>query len=789
MRTSVLLVVTLSLLATSVLADEEESSDRLDDFSDISMDDNESESAADLSHLSDDEFLAGDGDAGGGHRLGEQPASKAAADKSALMLRVMREALKRPGMTQRFGQILPILRVMSPPQRLALVSLVMQQAMVPVDVQDPPLEMAMRLGATPDGSSNLTSQLLLPLSADIAHIFRGAGLQAGLQAGQEGAAPPQGRSAGGHPYRPPQVQQAPQGPQMPLWRGPGPHAPAAMPPPLLGPRPPPLSGAAPAPEGSQTQRPQRRTPPQAQGHGGPAGPAGPAGTPAANRRNAHVPPSTDMMPPPAPGRHAPTTLRPFGPPAAPTTAVGLLADHHGCSLFSDTVCASVDHYPEDAILASIQADKHTVDALLADKTPTSFTPAQGRSVPVEAQRRQDDDYSSDSPQSLDGHDGPEDPQLCPSVIKYARPQRARATSGQWKYIVNTAEHTQTLRLEKCSRLEEPCQYMSDKVRSHCTQVYNYHRLLTWDKELGLHMDIFKAEESRPVRDSGRDTLSPSRAPSASRPTWPFRRAATRRPPVQQAQQGGQGGQGHGPQYGLQTLEESPAPGDHLPAYPPLHHEYDYPPQAGRRTGSVRNRTRGAAPRPQHDDVLDDLTAEGTQRRPVPVILSPEGNAVRVPAPAPGPGPTPAATSKRPPPPVLPPRLETYRPRPTTSPPRPTTTTTTTPAPIIVPSSTAATATASAPTKRVNYSYHPIIDFFRPLEKQMSAQEPRHGHARPAAAAALTAPAPSPSPSGPQRKDVAEQRTAPDDTPLPAPGWSAQAQQGDWNPITRTPESS
>lgn len=39
--------------------------------------------------------------------------------------------------------------------------------------------------------------------------------------------------------------------------------------------------------------------------------------------------------------------------------------------------------------------------------------------------------------------------MCPSTVKYARPQRARATSGQWKYIVNTGEHTQTLRLEKC----------------------------------------------------------------------------------------------------------------------------------------------------------------------------------------------------------------------------------------------------------------------------------------------------------------------------------------------------
>ena len=100
---------------------------------------------ADLSHLSDDEFLAGEGGAGGagagdGLRVGELPGSAAARDKGLLMLRMVSAALKKPGMTQRFGQVLPILRVMSPPQRLALVSLVMQQAMVPKDLPEPALE-------------------------------------------------------------------------------------------------------------------------------------------------------------------------------------------------------------------------------------------------------------------------------------------------------------------------------------------------------------------------------------------------------------------------------------------------------------------------------------------------------------------------------------------------------------------------------------------------------------------------------------------------------------------------
>ncbi|XP_030566886.1 uncharacterized protein LOC115766938 [Drosophila novamexicana] len=81
--------------------------------------------------------------------------------------------------------------------------------------------------------------------------------------------------------------------------------------------------------------------------------------------------------------------------------------------------------------------------------------------------------------------------MCQSVVRYARPQKAKAASGEWKFIVNTGQHTQTLRLEKCSNPGESCSYLAQTYRSHCAQVYNYHRLLSWDKVRGLHVDIFK----------------------------------------------------------------------------------------------------------------------------------------------------------------------------------------------------------------------------------------------------------------------------------------------------------
>ena len=36
-----------------------------------------------------------------------------------------------------------------------------------------------------------------------------------------------------------------------------------------------------------------------------------------------------------------------------------------------------------------------------------------------------------------------------------------------------------------------CSYVSHHYKSQCSQIYNYHRLLSWDKARGLHMDIYK----------------------------------------------------------------------------------------------------------------------------------------------------------------------------------------------------------------------------------------------------------------------------------------------------------
>ncbi|KAF4531736.1 hypothetical protein B566_EDAN008949, partial [Ephemera danica] len=62
--------------------------------------------------------------------------------------------------------------------------------------------------------------------------------------------------------------------------------------------------------------------------------------------------------------------------------------------------------------------------------------------------------------------------LCQTAVKYARPKRARNVAGRW------------------NSPGEACHYLAQGVASQCVQLFSHHRLMAWDKEEGLHIDIF-----------------------------------------------------------------------------------------------------------------------------------------------------------------------------------------------------------------------------------------------------------------------------------------------------------
>ncbi|XP_044250352.1 neurotrophin 1 [Drosophila takahashii] len=156
------------------------------------------------------------------------------------------------------------------------------------------------------------------------------------------------------------------------------------------------------------------------------------------------------------------------------------AGHKKCERFTSNMCIRTDDYPLEQIMGSIRRHKNAMSALLAefyDKPNNNLEFGDDFDDFSLSKKRREDEGSAGG--------------MCQSVVRYARPQKAKSASGEWKYIVNTGQHTQTLRLEKCSNPGESCSYLAQTYRSHCSQVYNYHRLLSWDKVRGLHVDIFK----------------------------------------------------------------------------------------------------------------------------------------------------------------------------------------------------------------------------------------------------------------------------------------------------------
>uniref|UniRef100_A0A1B0CQB6 Uncharacterized protein n=1 Tax=Lutzomyia longipalpis TaxID=7200 RepID=A0A1B0CQB6_LUTLO len=152
----------------------------------------------------------------------------------------------------------------------------------------------------------------------------------------------------------------------------------------------------------------------------------------------------------------------------------------------------------DQIMGSIRRHSYAMNALLAEYSDKAEEGDESLSDDLLYESKRREDVNADQPGAM-----------CNSVIRYARPQKARSATGEWKYIVNTGKHTQTLRLEKCSNPQESCTYLTENFRSRCIQVFNYHRLLSWDNTRGLHVDIFKVPTCCSCRIDGyRDAYPP-----------------------------------------------------------------------------------------------------------------------------------------------------------------------------------------------------------------------------------------------------------------------------------------
>jgi hypothetical protein len=166
-----------------------------------------------------------------------------------------------------------------------------------------------------------------------------------------------------------------------------------------------------------------------------------------------------------------------------------------CDYFSDDLCLLVQDYPIEAISEALEQHPEAGNLLVKEpEAERSWVDGVQRNQEYNYNfkhyfgQRRNDEETTHRHRDFAGEGG----FLCPSKVAYGKIKKAKSsTTGDWKYVVNYGDKTQTLRLEKCLSPGNTCSYVMPHYRTACTQVYNYHRLLAWDSEKGLHIDVFK----------------------------------------------------------------------------------------------------------------------------------------------------------------------------------------------------------------------------------------------------------------------------------------------------------
>ncbi|XP_047528911.1 protein spaetzle-like isoform X2 [Vanessa atalanta] len=125
------------------------------------------------------------------------------------------------------------------------------------------------------------------------------------------------------------------------------------------------------------------------------------------------------------------------------------------------ICEDIPNYPEDIVKSLIED---------LEKSNISVFNKDALNVPTVSRRLESGD----------------DTELCRSVEKIYAPRAARATDGQWFYILNERERPrQTFRLEICHTDNSPCSsaiYIQSSYEARCVQKYIIRQMIGLDSE-------------------------------------------------------------------------------------------------------------------------------------------------------------------------------------------------------------------------------------------------------------------------------------------------------------------
>ena len=176
-----------------------------------------------------------------------------------------------------------------------------------------------------------------------------------------------------------------------------------------------------------------------------------------------------------------------------------------CDKFTSHICVDDFEYPEQAILDEIYKRRDIFELMYSEVTD-DVPLVDGIAREVEESYNYDHYYNekdeethedssehsgysknrkSDSSKEVTGF-------VCPSEVLYGKPKLARNFKGKWKVIVNAGDFTQTIRMEKCFKPNDSCNYVKgDGVNTRCAQINSLHRLLVFEKGKGFFIDTFR----------------------------------------------------------------------------------------------------------------------------------------------------------------------------------------------------------------------------------------------------------------------------------------------------------
>ncbi|XP_047738899.1 uncharacterized protein LOC125178657 [Hyalella azteca] len=179
---------------------------------------------------------------------------------------------------------------------------------------------------------------------------------------------------------------------------------------------------------------------------------------------------------------SPETKHALGVPISPEgTVICRPVESPACAPQGADFCLTDPSYPRREVLQALSSNARLA-SYFANASSTGPRGSFSLVAGLSRQRELSFGYSYHNPGLYDvthwlGTEG----YVCPSVVSYNLPLRAKNAQGRWRVIVqNVANVVQRIRTERCLHPEHPCRLVAPRYGSRCVQKFSLTQLLVMD---------------------------------------------------------------------------------------------------------------------------------------------------------------------------------------------------------------------------------------------------------------------------------------------------------------------